>query len=103
MGPAKKKKKTKIKTDISKIRTLDSFFVDEPVHKDEFGFLIALGSEVVEGFFAAFDIDNSVKATAIYTKEILEEMVIPDVLKVYPNATYKIYPESEFKRVVKNS
>ena len=95
------KRRFKKKPDLSKIRTLDSFFVDEPIHRDEFGFLDALTGEKVEGFFAAFEIEGSVKATAIYSREILEDMVIPDILKVYPGSNYKIYPESEFEHIVK--
>lgn len=98
-----RKRKNKKTIDLSKIRTLDSFFVTEPVYKDQFGFVDALGNMDVKGFFAAFNIDGSVKATAIYTREILEEMVIPDVLKVYPDSNYIIYPESDFKHVVKDS
>lgn len=101
MPSKNKKRKSKKKPDLSKIRTLDSFFVDEPIRRDEFGFLNALSGEEVEGFFAAFDIDGSVKATAIYSREVLEEMVIPDILKVYPGSNYKIYPESEFEHIVK--
>ena len=100
--PIVKKRKSKKKPDLSKIRTLDSFFVDEPVHKDEFGFLSALTSEKVDGFFAAFEIDGSVKATAIYSRKVLEEMVIPDVIRVYPDAPYKIYHESEFDKIIKH-
>ncbi len=94
--------KTKKKIDLSKVRTLDSFVFTEPIHKYQFGFLNALSDTEAEGFFAAFDIDGSVKATAIYTRKTLEEMVIPDVLKAYPGSSYIIYPESEFKHVVKN-
>ena len=100
--PSVRKRKSKQKIDLSKIRTLDSFFVTEPVRRDEFGFLDALGGTDAEGFFAAFNIDGSIKATAIYTRKILEEMVIPDVLKAYPGSNYIIYPESEFKHVVKD-
>lgn len=103
MPSIKKKHKARFKTDISKIRTLDSFFVDEPVRKDEFGFFTALSGEQVEGYFAAFDIDGAVKATPIYSREVLEDLVIPDVLKSYPGVAFKIYPESEFRNIVKKT
>ena len=61
MPSKNKKRKSKKKPDLSKIRTLDSFFVDEPIRRDEFGFLDALSGEEVEGFFAAFDIDSPIE------------------------------------------
>lgn len=57
----------------------------------------------MEGFFAVFDFGGSVKATQAYSQDILERMVMLDVLKDHSGAFYKIFPESEFDRVVKGS
>lgn len=101
--PSKKSKKfpqtNNGKTVITK--TLDDYFVFENVPKDVFGFLDALTTtEDVSGFFAVFDINGSIKATDIYTKEILEEMVIPDILSKHPGSFYKIFPESDFEKII---
>lgn len=86
-----------------KLTSLDDFFTPEELSKDVFGFLTAITDTEVEGFFAVFDLGGSVRATQVYSQDILEKMVIPDVLKDHPGAFYKVFPESEFNRVVKGS
>jgi hypothetical protein len=96
---AKRKKRTKKfphhdDGKVYKLTKLDDFFTPEELSRDVFGFLTAISDTEVEGFFAVFDLGNAIRATEVYSKEILEEMVIPDVLKSYPGAFYKIFPES---------
>ena len=55
-----------------------------------------------EGYFAVFDLEGKIKATEIYSRNILDNLVIPDILKNHPGAYYKIFHESEFNRVVKS-
>lgn len=66
-----------------------------------FGFLEAITNIKTDGYFAVFDIGGKAKATEIYSRDILEKLVIPDILKDHPEAYYKIFHESEFKRLVK--
>ena len=84
-----------------RLTQLDDFFTPEELFKDVFGFLTVITDKEVEGFFAVFDLGNKVKATEVYSKEILEGLVIPDILKDHPGSFYRIFPESEFNRVVK--
>ena len=85
-----------------KIMTLDDYFVKGDVKQDVFGFLDALSStEEVNGYFAVFDLNGSIKATEVYTKDILESMVIPDILKNHPDSYYKIFSEEDFDKIVK--
>lgn len=86
-----------------KLTTLDDFFTPEDLSRDVFGFLTAITNTEIDGFFAVFDLGNKIKATEIYSRDILEKLVIPDILKDHPDAYYKIFPESEFNRVVKGS
>ena len=84
-----------------KMTKLDDFFTPEELSKDVFGFLTAISGAEVEGFFAVFDLGNKIKATEIYSEDVLKELVIPDILKGHPGSFYRIFPESEFNRVVK--
>ena len=84
-----------------KLTSLDDFFTPEELSKDLFGFLTAVADQDVKGFFAVFDLDGSIKATQIYSRDVLERLVIPDILKDHPGAFYRIFSESEFNRVVK--
>lgn len=86
-----------------KSTTLDDFFTPEDLSRDVFGFLTAITDTKIDGYFAVFDLGDRVKATEIYSRDILEKLVIPDILKDHPEAYYKIFHESEFNRVVKGS
>ena len=61
----------------------------------------AIRDAETEGYFAVFDLEGKVKATEIYSRDTLEKLVIPDILKNHPGAYYKILHESEFNRMVK--
>ena len=68
---------------------------------DVFGFLTAITDTKIEGYFAVFDLGGKVMATDIYSRDTLDNLVIPDILKSHPEVYYKIFHESEFNRVVK--
>ena len=50
------------------------------------------------GYVAVFKLDGRFKVTAAYTKKTLEQMVIPDVKRGYPNAElFGIITEQKLK------
>lgn len=73
--------------------------------KDPFGFIHAVKTPPYatkgEGCFAVFVIGGKGRATAVYTKEFLNDVVIPNTLAEYGNVEYFVFPESEFERITR--
>lgn len=61
----------------------------------------AIRDTETEGYFAVFDLEGKIKATEIYSRDTLDNLVIPDILKNHPGAYYKIFHESEFNKVIR--